>query len=81
MISDISYKTLINPKPLRIRFFKIDGIIKTWIELGTRCDGTRYLTLFGSEKYEVIDNRIRYLKSQINGITYIFFLAILRKSK
>ena len=63
---------MINPKPLRIRFFKIDGIIKTWIELGTRCDGTRYLTLFGSEKYEVIDNRIRYLKSQINGITYIF---------
>ena len=44
---DISNKTLIDPKPLRIRFFKIDGFI--WIS-----DGTRNLTLFGSEKHDTI---------------------------
>ena len=27
LIYDISFKTLIDPKPLRIRFFKRDGII------------------------------------------------------
>ena len=56
---------MIDPKPLRIRFFKIDGIIRIY-------DGTRYLTLFGSEKYEAIYNRIRYLTSQKSAITYIF---------
>ena len=65
LIYDISYKTLINSKPLRIRFFKIDGIIRIY-------DGTRYLTLFRSEKYDAIYNRIRYLISQKSGITYIF---------
>ena len=35
-------------------------------------DGTRYLTLFGSEKYDAIYNRIRYLISQKSGITCIF---------
>ena len=39
LIYDILYKTLINPKPLRIRFDKIDGFIRIY-------DGTRYLTLF-----------------------------------
>ena len=43
LIYDISYKTLINPKPLRIRFDKTDGFIRI-------SDGTRYLTLIGSEK-------------------------------
>ena len=52
-------------RPLRIRFFKIDGTIRIY-------DGTRYLTLFGSEEYEAIYNRIRYLISQKSGITYIF---------
>ena len=65
LIYDISYKTLINSKPFRIRFFKIDGIIRIY-------DGTRYLTLFGSEKYDAIYNRIRYLIIQKSGITYIF---------
>ena len=37
-IYDISYKTLIDPEPLRIRFFKIDEIIRIY-------HGTRYLTL------------------------------------
>ena len=62
MIYDISYKTLIDPKPLRIRFDKIDGFMRI-------DDGTRYLTLFHSEKYDPIYNKIRSLKS---GITFIF---------
>ena len=64
LICNISYKTLIDPKPLRIRFDKIDGFIKIY-------DGTRYLTLFGSEKYNAIYYRIRYLVSLKSGLTYI----------
>ena len=37
-------------------------------------DGTRYLTVFGSEKYEAIYNRIRYLISIKSSITHIFSL-------
>ena len=66
MIYNISYKTLIDPKPLHIRFDKVDGFI--WIY-----DGTIQLTLFGSEKYDTIYNRIRYVVSLKSGITYIFF--------
>ena len=52
LIYDISYKTLIDPKLLRIKFDKTDGFIITY-------DGTRYLTLLGSEKYDAIFKRIR----------------------
>ena len=48
----ISYKTLIDPKPLSIRFDKINGFI------GIN-DGNKYLTMFDSEKYSSIYNRIR----------------------
>ena len=51
-IYDILSKTLIGPKPLHIRFNKTDGFIKTY-------DETRYLTLFGSEKYDAIYHKIR----------------------
>ena len=68
LIYDISYKTLIDPKPLRIRFFKIDGIIRIY-------DGTRYLKLFGSEKYDAIYNRIRYLISQDSGMRVLNVLV------
>ena len=44
LIYDISYKNLIDPKTLSIRFEKIDGFIRIY-------DGTTYLLLFGSEKY------------------------------
>ena len=40
--NDVSYKTFIGSKPLRIRFDKIDGFIRIY-------DGTRYLTLFTTE--------------------------------
>ena len=39
LIYDILYKTLIESKPLSIRFDKIDGFIRPY-------DGTWYLTLF-----------------------------------
>ena len=47
LVYNISYKTLIDVKPLRIRFDKIDGFIKVY-------GGTRYLALFGSEKDDSI---------------------------
>ena len=44
LIYDISYKTLIDAKRLRIRFHKIDWFIRLH-------DGTRHLALFGTKKY------------------------------
>ena len=66
LIYDISYKTSIGPKFLRIRFDKIDGFIRIY-------DGIRYLFLLGPEKYDAIYNRIRYLISLKRSITYISF--------
>ena len=60
-----SYKHLTGSKPLRIRLDKMDGFRIV-------CDGTRYLIFFGSEKYEAIYDRIRYLISLKIGISYIF---------
>ena len=65
MIYDISNKTFIASKSLYIRFYKIDGFIRIY-------DGTRYYTLFGSEKYDAIYDRIRYLISLKSRIAYIF---------
>ena len=67
LIYDISYETLIGAKLLRIRFNKIDGFVRVY-------DGTRYFTLFGSEKYDTIYNRIRYLIEVKSDIIYVFFL-------
>ena len=53
-------------KPLQIIFDKIDGFIRI-------SDGTRYLKLIGSEKYDTIYYLlIRYLGSLKSNITYIF---------
>ena len=65
MIYDVSHKTLIGSKPLRIRLDKIDRIVRI-------SDGTRYLTLFGTKKYDAIYDRIRYLMSVKSSIIYIF---------
>ena len=73
MIYDILYKTFIGSKPLRVTFDKTDGFIRIY-------NGTRYLTLFGSEKYDTIYDRIRYLVSLKSG-SHIFFLNISQKSK
>ena len=65
LIYDISYKSLIGSKALRIRFDKIDWIVRIY-------DGTRYLTLFDTKKYDAIYDNIRYLISIKSGINYIF---------
>ena len=59
LIYDISYKTLIGVKD------KVDGSIRVY-------NGTRYLVLFGTEKYNAIYNRIRYLISEKSDITFVF---------
>ena len=64
LVYNILYKNLIDSKSLRIRFDKIDGFIRGF-------DGTKYLVLFGSEKYGSIYDRNRYLISVKSGITYI----------
>ena len=50
-------------KPLHIRLDRIDGLLKIY-------DGTRYLVLFGSERYDAIYNKIRCLIREKNSITY-----------
>ena len=52
---------MIDAKPFHIRFDKIDGFIRIY-------DGTKYLVLFGSGKYDFIYNRLIIVKS---GITYV----------
>ena len=57
LIDDISYKTFMVSKPLRIRLDEIDGFINI-------SDGIRYLVLLGSGLNNAIYNRIRYLISE-----------------
>ena len=52
---------------LQIRFDKIDGFIRIY-------DKTQYLTLLGSENYDAVYNRIRYLITLKNSIIYFFSL-------
>ena len=61
LIHDISYKTFMGSKPLRIRFDEIDGFY----------DGIRHLVLFGHLRYDEIYDRylIRYLISEKSSIT------------
>ena len=63
LVYSISYKNLI-AKPLRIRLGIIDGLIRVY-------DGTRYLLLFGSEKYDFIYNRFRYFMNLKSSIAYL----------
>ena len=51
---------MIGSKPLSIRFDNMDEVIKIY-------DGTRYLVLFGPEKYDAINN--------------IYFSSLLRESR
>ena len=64
LIYNILYKSVIDSKPLRIRFNIIDGFIRVYY--GTRC-----LVLFGSKKHGSIYTRIRYVISVKTGITFI----------
>ena len=65
MIFDILYKTLIGEKLLPVRFDKVHIFIRDY-------DRTRYLVLFGSEKYGFIYNRIRYFIVVKSSIRYVF---------
>ena len=48
LIYDILFKTFIGVKPLRIIYNKVDdGFIR-------ECGGSKYLVLFGSEKYDAV---------------------------
>ena len=42
-----------------------------WIDLLRVYDGTRYLVLFGNEKYDSIYDKIRHLMSVKSGTSYI----------
>ena len=64
LVYSILWKILIDYKRLCIRFDRIDGFIRVY-------NGTRSLVLFGSEKYNSIDHKIRYLISLKIGFTYI----------
>ena len=70
MVYDISYETFIGAKPMRIRFVQVNGFVKGY-------DGTRYLILFGPEKYQTIYNGIRYLLSQKKVLLHMFILIIM----
>ena len=67
LVYNMSYKSLIGSKPLHIRFNfdKINGFVRVY-------NGTKYLVLFGAEKYGSIYNRIRYLIGVNSSITYVF---------
>ena len=65
MIYDISHKTLIGVKPLSFIYNKMDGFIRDY-------DGTKYLVLFRSEKYDAIYDRIRYLTGLKSDVPYVF---------
>ena len=60
-------------KPLHIKFDNIEGFIRVY-------DGTRYLVLFGGEKYDFICNRIRYVVGVKSGVTMLYLITM-QKSK
>ena len=64
LVCDISWKTLIGAKLLRIRNDKVDGFIRVY-------DGTIFSVLFGGEKYDFISNSFTYPIRVKNGIAYV----------
>ena len=65
LIYNVLNETLIGAKTLCIMFNKVDWFIRDY-------DGTKYLVLFALEKYNAIDDRIKYLIQLKKGITYVF---------
>ena len=62
-VYDISYKTSTGPKPLHIRFNKIDGFIIV-------LDGNiKHLILFDYGLFNKISDKIKYLISKKSGVT------------
>ena len=62
-VYDISYKTSTDPKPLRIRFDKIDGFIRV------RDGEFRFLVLFDYGLFDEIYDKVKYLISKKSCIT------------
>ena len=73
LVYNISYKTFIGTQPFRIRLDKIDEFIRVYV-------GTRYLVLFGTEKYDIIYIRIRYL-TDAKMVLHMLVFIIMQKSK
>ena len=65
LIYDISFETLIDTEPLRIRF---DNLYR-FIRLDEK---SKYLVFFNHQKYSTIYDRIRYIKGLKSGITSAF---------
>ena len=63
LIYNISYKPCSGPKPLRIRFQKIDGYV------GVLDVEIKHLVLLDYGLFDKICDRIKYLVSQKSGIT------------
>ena len=62
-VYDISYKTPMGPKPLRLRFHKIDGFIRA------RGSELKYLVLFDYILFDKTCDKIECLISEKSGIT------------
>ena len=56
-------KTSTGSKPLRIKLDKIDGFVRV------RCSEYRYLVSFGHGLFDKISEKIKYLISEVSGIT------------
>ena len=73
LIYDISHKTFMISKPLRIWFDKIDRFIKLY-------NGIRYLALVGHSWYDNICDSIKYLISK-KMVLKIVLIIILQESE
>ena len=62
LVHEISYKTLIGVKRLCLSFDEADRFIRI-------CYGTRYIVVFGGEKFFFINSRFIYLIAVESGIT------------
>ena len=62
--NQILYKTFISVKPLCIMLDEVDRLIIDY-------NGSNYLLLFDSEKYNAIFNRIRYFIRLKSSISYV----------
>ena len=67
MIYDVLFRNLIDTKPMRFIFSKVDEFIRDY-------DGVKNLVLFGPEKHDAILDNIRCQIRLKRGITYVFFI-------
>ena len=63
LVYDIPYKTFMSPKPLHIRFDKLNGFVRV------RGNEFRHLLLFDYGLFDEDDDKIKYLISEESGFT------------